>query len=181
MSKKQILKNIQKDRESSSIKEQKDNYFKFITTLAILLIIFILSYFIIGFFYTKEINFDKNKDTDDTKEEVNVDNKTIMLGQIFDQSDSEYYVLIYDMSDDSSMIPSWQSTYESSDDALTLYKVDSSKKFNSRYIVKKDSNKNATDLSNLKIISPTLIKISNKQIIDYIEGEDNIINVFKGN
>lgn len=179
MGKKQILKNIEKDRKDSSLKEQKDNYFKFITTLAILLIIFILSYFIIGLFYTKEIDF--NKDEEETKEEVNVDNKTIMLGQMFDQSEDEYYVLIYNMEDDSSMIPSWQSTYESSDDALTLYKVDSSKKFNSKYIVKSDSNKQATNLSNLKVVSPTLIKVSNKQIKEYIEGEEEIINILKGN
>ena len=59
--KKQILKNIQKDRKTTSDKEAKDNYFKFITTLAILLIVFISAYFAIGFFYTKEISF--NKDT----------------------------------------------------------------------------------------------------------------------
>ncbi|MBQ9023946.1 MAG: hypothetical protein IJ105_01850 [Bacilli bacterium] len=179
MSKKQIIKNIQKDREDSSLKKEKDNYFKFITTLAILLIIFILTYFIMGFFYTKEIDFSK-KDSD-TKEDINIDNKTIMLGQIFDQSESEYYVLIYDLSDDSSMIPSWQSTYESNDNALTLYKVDSSKKFNSKYLVKDNSNKQATDLSNLKVISPTLIKINNKQITEYIEGEEEIIDVLKNN
>ena len=179
MSKKQILKNIQKDRKTTTGKEEKDNYFKFITTLAILLIVFIIAYFVIGFFYTKEIDF--NKDKEETKNEINIDNNTIMLGQMFDQSDNEYYVLIYDISDKDSNISSWESTYSSKEDALKMYKVDSSKKFNSKYIVEKDSNKNASDLSNLKVISPTLIKVTNKQITEYIEGEDNIVNVLKGN
>lgn len=179
MSKKQILKNIQKDRETTGSKEEKDNYFKFITTLAILLIVFILSYFIIGFFYTKEIDF--NKDKKETKDEINIDNNTIMLGQMFDQSEKEYYVLIYDVTDENSSISTWESTYSSQENALKLYKVDSSKKFNSKYIVKDNSNKSAKDLTSLKIISPTLIKVSNKQITEYIEGEDEIVNKLKNN
>ena len=178
MSKKQILKNIQKDRKDTKAKEEKDVYFKFITTLAILLILFILAYFVMGYFYTKEINFDDKKEE---KEEISIDNKTIMLGQMFDQSDKEYYVLIYDLEDEDSVIKSWVSTYESSEDAIALYKVDSTKKFNSQYIVEKDSNKSATDLSNLKVISPTLIKVSDKKITQYVEGEDDIVNILKGN
>ena len=179
MSKKQILKNIQKDRKNTSQKEEKDNYFKFITTLALLLIVFIVSYFLIGLFYTNEISF--NKEEDETKEEVNIDNNTIMIGQMFELSEREYYVLVYDMSDEDSSITSWESAYSSKDDALKVFKVDSSKKFNSKYIVKNGGNKSATSLSDLKVVSPTLIKIENKKITEYIEGEDNIINTLKGN
>lgn len=179
MGKKQILKNIEKDKKDTTIKEEKDGYFKFITTLAILLIVFLISYFALGLFYTKEI--DLKKKTKETKDEVNIDNNTIMLGQLFDQAKDEYYVLIYDLSDEESSIPNWQSTYESSEGALSIYVVDSSKKFNSQYIVKENSNKNATSLSDLKVISPTLIKVNNKSITEYIEGEDNIVNKFKGN
>lgn len=179
MGKKQILKNIEKDKKDTTIKEEKDGYFKFITTLAILLIVFLISYFALGLFYTKEI--DLKKKTKETKDEVNIDNNTIMLGQLFDQAKNEYYVLIYDLNDEESSMPNWKSTYESSDGALSIYVVDSSKKFNSQYIVKENSNKNATSLSDLKVISPTLIKVNNKSITEYIEGEDNIVNKFKGN
>ena len=171
------MKNIQKDRKDNrSNSEGRDNYFKFITTLTILLILFILTYLLMGVFYTKEIDFNKK---DENKSEVNIDNKTIMLGQLFDQSEEEYYVLVYDVSDKESLIKSWISIYESSEGALTVYKVDSSKKFNSNYITKENSNKDATGLDNLKVISPTLIKVKNKTIVGYIEGEDEIINVFK--
>ena len=169
------MKNIQKDKKEN-VSEGKDNYFKFITTLAILLVIFVLSYFLIGIFYTKEIDFNKKEEE---KSEVNVDNTTIMIGQLFDQPKDEYYVLIYDVSDDKSSIKTWLPIYEGKDGALTVYRVDSSKKFNSAYLVNEGSNKNATGLSDLKVISPTLLKISNKQITEYIEGEDEISNKFK--
>ncbi len=178
MSKKQILKNIQKDKKETVTKSEKDSYFKFVTTVSILLLIFILTYFLIGLFYTKEIKFNSK---DDTKAEVNIDNGTIMLGQLFDKADDEYYVLVYNPSDKTSSIATWLNVYQSKESALPVYKVDSEKKFNSNYIVLDNSNPLATTLSNLRVKSPTLIKITNKNISGYIEGEDNIINVFKGN
>lgn len=171
------MKNIQKDKKNDrSNSESRDNYFKFITTLTILLILFILTYFIMGLFYTKEIDLNKKEEK---KEEVNIDNKTIMLSQLFEQPKDEYYVLIYDVSDKNSLVKAWISIYENSNGALTLYRVDSSKKFNSNYIVKENSNRNATGLDDLRVIAPTLIKVKNKGIVEYIEGEDEIINILK--
>ena len=172
------MKNIQKQKIDKNKKEEKDNYFKFVTTLAILLLIFVITYFLIGLFYTKEINFNKKEDE---SAEISVDNTTIMIWQFFDQVQSEYYVLIYDVSDKDSSIASWLSVYKNKDNALSVYTVDSTKKFNSKYITNDNSNKNASDLSNLKVKSPTLIKISNKSISEYIEGEEDIINIFKSN
>ena len=169
------MKNIQKDKKETA-SEGKDTSFKFVTTLAILLIVFIASYFLIGYFYTGEIDFSSKEDT---KEDVNIDNDTIMIGQMFDQSKDEYYVLIYDVSDDKSFIKTWLPKYQGKEDALTIYTVDSSKKFNSSYLVDEGSNKSATGLSDLKVIAPTLIKISNKQITEYVEGEDEIVSIFK--
>ncbi len=179
MSKKNIIKNIDRKNKNSSSNETKDNYFRFVTTLAVLLLVFVISYLIIGIFITKEIDF-KNDDTQE-KEEVSVDNETIMIGQLFDQKENEYYVLIYDFSDEVLSVSSWLSVYENSSNSLPVYKVDSSKKFNSKYIVKENSNSEAKTLSELKVISPTLIKITNDNISEYVEGEENIKNVFKNN
>lgn len=177
MSKKQIIKNMKKNSKENVKSEEKDTYFKFVTTLAVTLLILVLVYFLIGVFYTKEIDF--KKDDKETKEDISVDNTTIMLGQLFDQNEDEYYVLVYDFDDKVLSISSWLSVYQSDDDAIKVYKVDSSKKFNNKYIVKKDSNKNASSLEDLKVISPTLIKIKDGKISDYIEGENNIVEIFK--
>ena len=176
MSRKQLLKNLKESKNEKQEKKQ-DNYFIFITTLAILLIVFLLSYFGLGIFYTKEI--DLKKDTKEEKEEISIDNKVIMAGQIFDQAKDEYYVLIYDTTDKVSSISTYKSMYESKEDAKEIFVVDSSKKFNSKYLTDKDSNKNPNSVEDLKIISPTLIKINNKKVTEYVEGEDNIVNIFK--
>ena len=161
-------------------KGEKDSFFKFITTLMVMILIFILVYFLIGVFYTKEIDFKSDKDTK-SKDEVTVDNSTITLGQLFDQSQDEYYVLVYDVNDDKSIIPSWLSIFESKNSNATIYKVDSKNKFNSEFLTNENGNKNATTYSDLKVKSPTLIKINNKSISEYIEGEDNIKEYFKNN
>lgn len=176
MSRKQLLKNLKQSKDERT-EEKKDNYFIFITTLAILLIVFLLSYFGLGIFYTKEI--DLKKETKEEKQEINIDNKVIMAGQIFDQSKDEYYVLVYDTTDKVSSISTYKSMYESKDNALEIFTVDSSKKFNSRYLTDKDSNKNPNSVEDLKIVSPTLIKINGKKVSEYIEGEENIVNKFK--
>ena len=55
MKKKQILKNIEKNTKDNKSKGEKDVFFKFITTLVVLVLLGILVYFLIGVFYTKEI------------------------------------------------------------------------------------------------------------------------------
>ena len=138
---------------------------------------FVLTYFLLGLFYTKEIDFNKEKEKE---AEVSIDNETIMLSQMFEQSEKDYYVLIYDTSDKVSSIDSWLSIYKNKSDALKVLKVDSNKKFNAQYL-SEESNPNATGLSDLKVKAPTLIKVSDKSIVEYIEGEDSIVNTFKGN
>ena len=176
MSRKKILKNIKKDKDINVQSQERDGYFSFVTTLAVLLIVFVVSYLLIGFFYTKELSLNKNEDSE---EEVNVDNSTIMIGQLFEQKEDTYYVIIYDVNDKKSSIPSWLSVYILSDSSLAVYTVDSSKKFNSSYLVTESSNKQASSLDDLRVISPTLIKISNKTISEYTEGEEDIINILR--
>ena len=162
MTKKKILKNIKKNKDVNETKNEKDTFFKFITTLVVLLLIFILVYFLIGLFYTKEINF-KSDDKKSNKEEIDIDNSTITLGQLFDQAEDEYYVLIHDVNDKKSIIPTWMQVFLNNNSTSTIYEVDSKNKFNSNYIVDSNSNTNPSSYSDLKVKSPTLIKIKNKQ------------------
>lgn len=181
MSKKQILKNIKRNTKETSVSEEKDGFYKLVTTVTAILLILITCYLLIGIFGTKEIDFGKNKDKDkkEDKTEVSIDNTTITAGQIFNQKDESYYVIVYDFDSKLLSLSSWISVYNSKEDALPIYKVDSSKKFNAAYIVKEGSNKNPTSYSDLKIISPTLIKVENGNITDYIEGEDAIKAILK--
>lgn len=181
MAKKQIIKNIKKNSKNNIKLEEKDGFYKFVTTVTVILLTLIACYLIIGVFITKEINFGKDKDKKETEEkgEVSIDNTTITAGQIFNQKDSSYYVVIYDFDSKLTAISSWISIYNSNNSEIPVYKVDSSKKFNSSYIVEKDSNKNPANYSDLKIVSPTLIKIDNGKVSNYVEGEEDIKAILK--
>lgn len=181
MSKKQIIKNIKKNSKNDIKKEEKDGFYKFVTTVTVILLTLIACYLLIGIFVTKEISFSKDKDKKETEEstDVTIDNTTITAGQIFNQNDSSYYVVVYDFDSKLTALSTWISLYQNNEDSLKVYKVDSSKKFNSKYIVEKDSNKNPTGYDDLKIISPTMIKIENGSVVDYIEGEDSIKAILK--
>lgn len=177
MNRKQVLKDMKKNKKKNNIVEEENYVNRFIFTIFILLIVFIVGYLLVGIFVNKTITFGKKEEA--KKEEVTIDNKTILAGQIFDQKDEEYYVLVYDASDEDGILNSWKGTYTGKENALPLYVVDSSVKLNANYLVEKDSNKTPTGYSDLKIKSPSLIKISNKEVTEYTEGEEEIIKIFK--
>ena len=159
MNRKQIMKDMKNKKRDKLIKEEENYVNRFVFAIFSILVTLIIGYLMIGIFVNKTITFNKDKDK---KEEIVIDNSTILAGEIFDQSESEYYVLIYDKSDEKNILSNWKSAYESKDNALKVYVVDSSKKLNSNFLVEKESNTNPTGYNDLKIKSPTLIKISNK-------------------
>lgn len=178
MNRKQVLKEMKKNKKKQISNEEENYVNSFVFALLTLIIVFVAGYLFIGVFVTKSINFGKKKD-DEKKEEINIDNDTILLGQLFEQSDDAYYVLVYDKSDEDNILTSWKGIYEGKENALKVYIVDSSNKLNSKFIVDKDSNQKPTGYDNLRVKDPTLIKVENKEVTEYTEGEDAIKNVFK--
>lgn len=180
MGKKQILKNMSKNNKSRVKTSKEDNFSKFITTLAGIILLLILGYFLIGVFFTKEIDLSKKK-TKETKEKVSIDNSTITAGQIFNKNESSYYVIVYDVNSELTNLSSFISLYSSSENSIPIYKVDSEDKINSNFIVKKGSNTSPTSYDDLKIKSPTLIKIENGNVTSYVENEEEIKSILKNN
>ena len=177
MDRKQALKEIKKQKRNYNDEEEKSIISRFIITIGMVLLALVLLYLFVGIFITKSIKFGDTK-----KEETNevaTDKKTILASQIFDQNEEEYYVLVYDPNDKVHDIEQFLSLYTSKSGSLAVYKVDSSKKFNSNYIVTEDSNKNPESINDLRIISPSLIKISSKSVSEYNEGFEEVKNVFK--
>ena len=177
MDRKQALKELKKQKREFNNEEEKSFINRFMMTIGLVLLSLVVLYLFIGIFVTKSITFGKSNEED--PKEVTIDKSTILASQIFDQKEDEYYVLVYNPDDKVYDIGQFISLYTSKEDSITLYKVDSTKKFNSNYIVEKDSNKNPTNLEELKIISPTLIKISSKNVTEYHEGFEEVKNVFK--
>ena len=143
-----------------------------------LLIIIISVVAVLGLFYliagiiTGTIDLNKN-------EPAEIQYSEILAGSTFKQDDTEYLVLYYDFTqDDASEYTNLVSTYTSSENSVSIYTVDLSRKFNSSYIKTEEEtvNTNPTNAEELKVKNPTLIKIKDKQVIEYKEGFDEIKN-----
>lgn len=114
-----------------------------------------------------------NKNSDDTNEEkektVEISSDKIILGRSLSMSKDDYYVVYY-TSDNSTM----DEIVNNYNGELKLYKVDMNSAFNKKYATDGESNKNPSKTSEFKINGATLIKVSNKRVVEYTEGEDAI-------
>ena len=50
---------------------------------------------------------------------------------------------------------------------------------NKNYVTEETGNKNATSIDDLKVKSPTVVKISDDKVVGYYEGRDEIISHFE--
>lgn len=147
--------------ETNSIK-------KYLLNIFVIVGVFAIIYLVSALFITKELDW-FNKDKTEEKDNSNVSN-AILASAIFKQSEEEYYVYFYDFDE------------EEKDSEITnlvdnnlmgdkVYKVNTNSAMNANY-VGEESNKNAKTLSELKVVSPTLIKISGDTITEYYEKEE---------
>lgn len=136
----------------------------------VVILIFILLYFGIGIFISKDIVLPRgNKNTE---EEITIDPSNILANSIFKQKEEEYYVYFYDFNNETTDIASIVNSITD----LKIYKVDTSDVLNRNYVVEDESNKNAKTLDDLKVKKDTIIKITNDEITGYYEGLEEIEN-----
>ena len=147
----------------------------FIRIVAVVFLIIFFSYFILAFFVTKEYKFgsDNNKKEETTNNSNSVSNQ-ILASNIFNQEQDSYYVYFYNFSDEDERVSDSINNLSE-----TVYRVNTNSGFNSKYVTEDSGNVNAKSLDDLKVKSPTLIKISNDTIIEYYEGINSIVNVNK--
>lgn len=177
MNRKKMIKELKKNKKNNKEITEENYINRFIGTIFGLIIISIIGYFLVGVFLTKSIDL-KKEDKKEEKTEVTIDNDVILLGNIFSLKDSSYYVLVYDKENKDSLLKNWVSDFQSNNEEK-MYIVDSENKLNAKYIVEKDSNKNPTSLEDLKVKSPTLMKIEDKKVTLYIEGTEEVKNELK--
>lgn len=94
---------------------------------------------------------------------------TALIGTVFNRPESEYYVA-FDEEEGNKYFDSLLNLYNGS---LHVYRVNMSLGINSKY-KSESSNKKATKSSELKISTPTLIKIKNGSISKYLDSLDEI-------
>lgn len=154
--KKKVQKNIEKNKAKKDKKDENKN--KIITLAKIIIALLVL--LILATITTKAINGDfKSKDK---KTEITYDE--IIAGQTFNRSEEIYYVAFYEFGgaeDLTNIIDNANSPYQ-------IYKVNLKNTMN-KNVISENSNKNAKTSEELKINGPTIIKIENGKISNYIE------------
>ena len=138
---------------------------------------------VLGLFYLLTIYITNKHSDKDTKEEtetsdVSINYDEILIGRAFSMSDEDYIVVLYDSSNNeiSTTYSGLISTYKAKEDHLPIYTVNMNNSLNKSYSTTDASNTSPTKASELKVNGPTLIRITNGSLVDYVEGEESITN-----
>ena len=120
--------------------------------------------------------FKKDETDDGNDSEVHeIQNEKILASSVFTKVDEEYYVLMYDGSSEwANYYGMFYSEYSYIEDAVPMFWVDLSDAFNKGVLVtgEEETNDDAQEYSELKVMIPTLIHIEDGKNVDYYEGED---------
>lgn len=143
-------------------------------------IIFFCLFSLLTLYITKK-NSDNENANQNISEEAVIGYDDIVIGRSLSMDDKEYLVIYYDKSDEeiASTYSSLISEYKAKEDHLTIYRVDMGSSFNKSYVTDGDSNKNPESLKDMAINGPTLIKVTDGAVVEYIEGEEEITEFLK--
>lgn len=124
--------------------------------------------------------YKKDNDTDtNTTIPTTIQYDEIVLGSLFRQSQNEYYVLIQKEEDPyNSLLSSYISSYSAKANSVKVYLVNMDHVFNQFY-VSTESNLNTNDIRSFRVSGLSMVKVSNKNIVESYEGIDAIENRFK--
>ena len=148
--------------------EIENEVYKFIKILVAVVIIVLGLYFFTNKFVTN------NNGTKSNSQEGVISSNNIIVGSLLNRPYDSYYVLAYKSKDnDAAIYETYIGVYETKENALRIYVIDLDNELNKEFYQEK-GNKNAKKIEDLKISSPTLIKVSHKSISKYIEGKDAI-------
>ena len=150
------------------------NFKKIIIVVGSIIIIFAVFYFI-TVYVTENSTPDYSKNL--TTTDGTISYSEIMAGRSFSMPEKDYYVLFYDRSNSDVLtaLSGSISDYRSKDDNLALYTVDMSNAINKKY-ANETSNWSPSSVSELAINGPTLIHFTDGVVVEYFEGETDIVN-----
>ena len=148
------------------------------------LVVFFAVYFAYGI-YNGDFS---SKPTNDTDSEVQFQDVNILAGTTFSIDKEEYYVMYYDFKGNSANVMRLlYDGHANSTDDVKMYLVDLASNFNKPYLLEEDGklNTNPKNIGELKVVSPTLIKIKNNKVEKFITGDEEVskylLNVIENN
>ncbi|MBR2828770.1 MAG: hypothetical protein IKE70_06020 [Bacilli bacterium] len=160
----------EKDKKEAVTSSEMSFRGKVFVVLGVL--VFFLVFYGVTFLLTK--NDSEKTEEEDSSVQISYDE--ILLGRSLSMENDPYYVIFYDSKDEtiSGDFSSLVSNYRNKEGSINLYFVDMSKSFNKKFATTEESNKNPEDTSVMKINGPTVIKVIEGHVSDYIEGKDAI-------
>lgn len=163
MSKKDNLKKI--ERQSTGENEEVIKMIKVILGVVLVLVAF---YFLFAI-YNGEISFGNKEE----KEPVEIQNEEILAGTVFNRVENEYYVMFYDF--EGNYAYSCSAIYNLySQKSGKMYLVDLGNNLNKGYIADNKDFVNADNISSLKVMEPTIIKVKDGKAVEVISGVDDV-------
>ena len=158
-------KKLNQKKIYTSETEMGINYIKIILIILVIVCVFSL--------ITSFVTNKKNNKTNSN--EVTIQYKEIIAGNILNVSNDEYYVLLEFENDNyNTLYETYLTNYASKEKALPYYKVDMSKGFNKSYISTDKPNLDTDISSELKFTETTLLKIKSKKIVEKYYTNDAI-------
>lgn len=169
MNKKQMIKEqkrLKRERKEAAVLFNDDKEVYNVFKIALGVIIFLVaSYFIVNLL-RGNFNF-FNKKNLETEE---IDSSMVMVGTMFNKSDSEYFVLAYDLTN--KVNPLYNALVSNYSGSKELYKLDLSSGFNTAFVGSETVISN--DLTKLKLSGPTLLVIKGDKIVSSYTKEEDI-------
>lgn len=145
------------------------NVIKFILIVSVIALLF---YFVTVIVLKNK----KVKTYDTTSEPAVIQYNEIIIGDMFNQKENEYYILLKENDDFYlDLYDSYVSSYASKENSLKVYTVDLNSAFNKKYL----SDESNFDKDSFKVKNTTLIKINNKNIVETYEDSNSIIDALK--
>lgn len=175
MKKKDYKKKLEKEKKDLRDYNEKNEGIN--TKTFIYITIGVVGFILLMFVFTKIKTGEWNIFTKENsfKYGAEIQNTKILCGSVLNREDSEYYVLGFNMQDDNaSLYESIVEKYNGSKDKLPLYKLDLSNSRNN--ICKSDTLNITSDITTLKLVTPTLIKVKDGKIIENYTNYDSIKN-----
>ena len=138
---------------------------------------FFLAFYLLTLYITNK-NSDVTTTTDDVEVETNISYEEILLGRSLSMGNGEYYVICYNGNDENirDEYNELVANYRAKNEKLPLYYVNMGSAFNKSFATEEESNKTPASTEDFAINGPTLMKINENKVVDYIEGLDNIKN-----
>lgn len=134
---------------------------------------------VFGLFYVLTYYIQKNKKTEsnnnDTKNTITtIQYDEILMGEILNQSENEYYVLLVKNEDYTKTYKEYINKY-SNGNKFYYSLIDNG--MNSRYL-SDTSNLNVENIDELKVVGTSLVKVNSGKIIESYDGNSSVMQAF---